>query len=613
MVELFHYLVNVSSGKLWAEKKLSQLVNLKKRGWVDLGLWLTLLHPDDRNYFLSTINRLEGSDPDASRLSYRLKTRTGEYLEVTDNLQRVPGQSAKDELWLGCLSLEGMSLPSEKILQALYEVAQLSVETENLNELLKHLHDIIKSLMPAENFYVALFDKEANLISFPYFIDQYDSPPSPQPPAHGLTELVLKTGQPILVSPEVFQQLEAQGRVESVGAPSIDWLGVPLKYGEEVFGVMTVQSYTEGLRYSQEHLNILSFVANHAALVIKKNLAEEARREVENLMIDTFASIQDGVSLLDTNLNIIRVNPAMEKWYAHALPLKGKKCYQAYHGRQEACHPCPSLRTLKTKEPASEIVPKTGPGGKVVGWLDLFAFPLIDHRTGKLKGVIEYVRDITEQKKAQDALLASLKEKEILLKEIHHRVKNNMQIISSLLHLQANHLKNPEATEALKQCQNRIRAMALVHERLYREENLARINFKEYADQLLVHLFQVFLPKSKNILFSLQIDAPPLTIELAIPLGLITSELVTNSLQHAFPPGQSGEITVSLRKEENNLVLKVCDNGRGLPEETPERFGLEIVRLLTAQLSGTFQLQSRKGQGTEAEVLFAYKERESQI
>jgi PAS domain S-box-containing protein len=604
-VSLFHYLIN-TSGKIWVEEKLGQEVGLEKKGWLDLKEWLNFIHPEDRTRYLALLNQLLEPASDTATLTYRIKTRADEYLEVSDHLQLVPVKSAKGKLWFGGLSLKDTSPSSEKIQQALYEVARLSVETENLNELLRHLHEIIKSLMPAENFYVALYDKENNLVYFPYFIDQYDSPPAPRHPGRGLTELVLKTGQPVLVSPEVFQQLEAQGRVESVGAPSIDWLGVPLKYGEEVFGVMAVQSYTEGLRYTPEHLNILSFVASHAALVIKKNLAEEARREVENLMIDTFASIQDGVSLLDTNLNIIRVNPAMEKWYSHALPLIGKKCYQAYHGRQEVCHPCPSLRTLKTREPASEIVPKTGPGGKVVGWLDLFAFPLIDYRTGKLKGVIEYVRDITEQKKAQDALLASLKEKEILLKEIHHRVKNNMQIISSLLHLQAQHLKDPEAAEALKQCQNRIRAMALVHERLYREENLAKIDFQEYAEQLLVHLFQAFLPRSKNISFSLQIEAPPLTIEIAIPLGLITTELVTNSLKHAFSPGQTGEILVSLRKEENSLVLKVSDNGKGLPEEIPEKFGLEIVRLLTAQLSGTFKMQSRSGKGTEAEVIFPF-------
>lgn len=604
-MSLFHYLIN-TSGKIWVEEKLGQEVGLEKKGWLDLKEWLNFIHPEDRTRYLALLNQLLEPASDTATLIYRIKTRADEYLEVSDHLQLVPVKSAEGKLWFGGLSLKDTSPSSEKIQQALYEVARLSVETENLNELLRHLHEIIKSLMPAENFYVALYDKENNLVYFPYFIDQYDSPPAPRHPGRGLTELVLKTGQPVLVSPEVFQQLEAQGRVESVGAPSIDWLGVPLKYGEEVFGVMAVQSYTEGLRYTPEHLNILSFVANHAALVIKKNLAEEARREVENLMIDTFASIQDGVSLLDTNLNIIRVNPAMEKWYSHALPLIGKKCYQAYHGRQEVCHPCPSLRTLKTREPASEIVPKTGPGGKVVGWLDLFAFPLIDHRTGKLKGVIEYVRDITEQKKAQDALLASLKEKESLLKEIHHRVKNNMQIISSLLHLQAQHLKDPEAAEALKQCQNRIRAMALVHERLYREENLAKIDFQEYAEQLLVHLFQAFLPRSKNISFSLQIEAPPLTIEIAIPLGLITTELVTNSLKHAFSPGQTGEILVSLRKEENNLVLKVSDNGKGLPEEIPEKFGLEIVRLLTAQLSGTFKMQSRSGKGTEAEVIFPF-------
>jgi PAS domain S-box-containing protein len=123
---------------------------------------------------------------------------------------------------------------------------------------------------------------------------------------------------------------------------------------------------------------------------------QESIKESECFLSEVFASIQDGISVLDANLNIVRTNAAMEKWYAHAMPLIGKKCYEAYHGRKIRCDACPTCRTLETGKADYERVPKTGPGGKVVGWIDLYSFPLIDDTTGKLKGVIEYVREITD-------------------------------------------------------------------------------------------------------------------------------------------------------------------------------------------------------------------------
>lgn len=129
--------------------------------------------------------------------------------------------------------------------------------------------------------------------------------------------------------------------------------------------------------------------------------------ESERFMADMFASIQDGISILDSDLNIVRVNPSIEGWYAHATPLAGKKCHEAYHGRDEPCEICPSLRALDTGEGAHDEVPKRGPGGEIAGWLDLFSFPLVDSSTGRTTGVIEYVRDITDRKYAEEALRAS--------------------------------------------------------------------------------------------------------------------------------------------------------------------------------------------------------------
>lgn len=134
---------------------------------------------------------------------------------------------------------------------------------------------------------------------------------------------------------------------------------------------------------------------------------EETLREREDFLASIFTSIQDGISILDKEMRIIRVNPTVERWYAHAMPLIGKKCYEAYHSRTAPCEVCPTQKTLETGSAAYEIVPLNGPGGEIVGWLDLYSYPLIDRATGKLTGVIEYMRDISDRKKAEEALRAS--------------------------------------------------------------------------------------------------------------------------------------------------------------------------------------------------------------
>jgi PAS domain S-box-containing protein len=141
--------------------------------------------------------------------------------------------------------------------------------------------------------------------------------------------------------------------------------------------------------------------------ITERKRAEEALREQERFLASVFASIQDGISVLDNALNVLRVNPTMEKWYSHNMPLVGKKCYEVYHGLKKPCDTCPSCRTIMEGESFNEVVPKVGRDGKQIGWLDLYSFPLIDMASGQLKGVIEYVRDITEQVSAQNALRES--------------------------------------------------------------------------------------------------------------------------------------------------------------------------------------------------------------
>lgn len=227
------------------------------------------------------------------------------------------------------------------------------------------------------------------------------------------------------------------------------------------------------------------------------------------------------------------------------------------------------------------------------------------------EGVANYIgtiTDITERKHAEEQLKESLKEKEILLREIHHRVKNNMQVISSLLMLQEELSENEKVIEMLKDSQNRITSMALIHEKLYRSENLSKIELKEYIDDLVSGLFQSYGINEDKVALNINAENVLLEIDSAIPCGLIINELVSNSLKHAFPKDESGEINIFIRsKNEDMIELLIGDNGVGIPKDLDfrrtESLGLRIVNVLVEnQLHGEITLNRDKG--TEFKIKF---------
>ncbi|WP_421657725.1 sensor histidine kinase [Leptothermofonsia sp. ETS-13] len=208
-------------------------------------------------------------------------------------------------------------------------------------------------------------------------------------------------------------------------------------------------------------------------------------------------------------------------------------------------------------------------------------------------------RDITELQQTQQ-LQAALNEKEVLLKEIHHRVKNNLQIIYSLLRLQSRNIKDQQAAEVLIDSQNRVKSISLIHEKLYRSADLAQIDLKQYIPNLVASLFSSYKANSNSIKLYTNVDDVSLDIDAAIPCGLIINELITNSLKYAFPDGKEGEIRLELYLEnDNDVTLSISDNGVGIPEcyrfAKTEKLGLSLVRDLVAQLKGTIEVSACKG------------------
>jgi two-component sensor histidine kinase/PAS domain-containing protein len=236
-----------------------------------------------------------------------------------------------------------------------------------------------------------------------------------------------------------------------------------------------------------------------------------------------------------------------------------------------------------------------------------YANPVHDE-AGTLLGAVNVLVDITERKQVEAQLQASLHEKEVLLKEIHHRVKNNLQVIASLLYLQSDHLKDPEDVALFEDTQNRVKSMALVHESLSRTGDLAHFNFAHYIESLTTHLFQSHVAEVSRISLDMELDEIAFDVDTAIPCGLILNELLTNALKYAFPDGRSGNIHITLRAAAEQVTLRVRDTGIGVPAgfdfRNTESLGLQLVGMMTEQLGGTLTLT--RGGGTTFTISIPY-------
>ncbi len=185
---------------------------------------------------------------------------------------------------------------SRTVQSALYIISKAANANLPLDSFFRLVHAVLGELIPADNFYIALYDRENDTISFPYFHDQYDSPPSPRKPGHGMTEYILRTGKSILAPPAIIEQLIANGEIKDFGTPSIDWMGAAMKDGDEVIGVIAVQSYDIRVRYIEENLTVLNFIADQAKLLIVRNKTEEKLRGANQHLEEAYDSTLEGWS-----------------------------------------------------------------------------------------------------------------------------------------------------------------------------------------------------------------------------------------------------------------------------------------------------------------------------
>lgn len=377
-------------------------------------------------------------------------------------------------------------------------------------------------------------------------------------------------------------------------------LCVPIKQGDRLFGVLDVQNVRENA-YDRDDLGVMETLAGilgvaleSASLYDKLRVSEKRYRRLFNEMREGFALheiIRDENGAFQ-DLRYLEVNPAFERLVGlNAEKVRGHTLSEIF----------PSL------EPVFWENYRIAAGGSSVSFeskvATLARFYSISAFQPDHEHLATIFSDVTAHRNHENSLQAALKEKEVLLKEVHHRVKNNLQVIISLLSLRSENIQDPQAIKVFADCQNSVRAIALIHERIYQSASLAFIDAGEYLNSLVNHLVNMYSRQAGSISVSTEIDPVQIDLDDAIPCGLIVTELLTNAIKHAFPANaqlsEPPAISVKVKKNGDELLINISDNGIGVPEgfrfEKADSLGLQLVGILAQKLRAELLFANHAG------------------
>lgn len=518
-------------------------------------------------------------------------------------------------------------------LSILYEAQKKLSGSLDIEKVYENSYKTITGIMSCDSMLISSFEAKTQMISIVSAWADGQKPdaalfkPLPlAPEGFGIQSTVIRTGESKLILNYNEQYTKTINRYTLSTADPKDRklyasaLVVPLKMDEDVIGVIQVLSYKENA-YNENDLRILESLAGSiTAATLNASLYQRAQTEIAE-RINKENEISEIRENLEEAQRIAHIGSWMYNTEDNRIYNSGEiyRILGIVHDSDsftfdEAMdHVHPDDRERTRERLLTAIVDKSHyvnedrivrPNGEV-RYVKIVGEPILDHR-GNIKGVQGTLQDITDIKLINDELLRSLGEKELMLKEIHHRVKNNLQVVSSLLRLQSETITDATAIGYLKMSEQRVRSMALIHQQLYRTKDLTKIDFRQYLEELCNYLFFAYDVKRADIGLNLHVDEIYFAIDTALPCGLIVNELVTNSLKHAFRNTKKGEITVSLSKRDNiKNLLMIKDDGSGaaaLDFENSTTLGMELVKTLTEQLEGTIEVNTKNG--TEISITF---------
>jgi PAS domain S-box-containing protein len=480
---------------------------------------------------------------------------------------------------------------------ALYRISEIILGTESIDDAYQA---IIEEICLATGFPVGsieIYDEERQVMIVKGLtgMPQWSGSDRELPLDQTLSSLALKTRKAVIETEAVSRPEYTYPMVQQLGIQT--FVCLPMIVQERFVGALTL-AHPVTIEVRENMLSLASSLANELAVFTHRIQMDEALKESEERYRKLVENSPDAI-IVHSHGAIIFLNAA-------GIRLLGATSSEEVVGRPflEFVHP-DSVAVVKERHALLED------GGQGLSFIEekyvRLDGAIMDFEASTVKfsfygksALLTLARDITDRKRAEEQIRASLKEKEVLLKEIHHRVKNNLQIVSSLLYLQSRKTSDDQVLSVLRESQTRVRSMALIHEKLYQCDDLANINLGDYIRSLTSYLFNSYGVASHMVTLHVNVDNTPLGLDRAIPCGLIINELVSNALKYAFPNGRRGKILIDLlHGGDGKVVLTVKDNGVGLPggmdiTDMPS-LGLQLVNTLVKQLDGTIEVDSVGG------------------
>ncbi|MCB9364337.1 MAG: PAS domain S-box protein [Flavobacteriales bacterium] len=481
-------------------------------------------------------------------------------------------------------------------------ISKIIAEKTNAEELYESIRKELGKVLNT-NVFVISYAVDEESISFPYYYDVARGGRIYRPDRtrkKGINEYFLKENKIKILKRKELDSIIELGKYEILGPKCKVFIGVPLKTKNKVIGVLSVQSYENENEYDEDAVEILDFISGALALAVQKKYDEQMLFEQSSKLKSVIENSSHLFWTFDREKGLTTFNQnysdAVYDLYGKRPKLKSKK-----YNRVDK----------KSLQPFWDDKYKEAFLGKKVEFIterintkgiriirEVFLNPIFNEEN-EVVSVSGIAHDITEKKIAEEQLKDSLKEKEVLLKEVHHRVKNNLQVISSILNLQSSYIDDKKTLSILKESQDRIKSMSIIHESLYQTNDFSKINFSEYIVSLSKNLVHSYSYLDKFIDLTHNIDDVSLNLDTSIPCGLIVNELVSNALKYAFEGRKEGKIKINLSIDKKGVVLVVSDDGVGFPKNINFRetnsLGLQLVTTLVEQIDGTIEMINKKG------------------